>query len=103
MVRGRERDEQRTIALERIRLLFDQAGKLAGSDVEAATRRVGQAHRIALRCNVRMPRELKLRFCRKCLTYFNSVNCRRRLNSRQHRLELKCLGCGRTAYIPYGR
>jgi len=103
MGRGRERDEQKEIALERIRILFRQAQELAPTDGRAACERVKMARDISLRCNARIPRELKLRFCRKCLAYFTADQVQCRLNSREHRMELKCRGCGHTAYVPYVR
>jgi len=104
MARPGERDRQREVALERIEVLFGQAGVLAAAgDVGSASDRVRLARDISTRCNVRMPREFKLRFCRSCLAYFTAGDCRRRLNSREHRVEVKCLRCGRTAYLPYVR
>jgi ribonuclease P protein subunit RPR2 len=104
MARPRERAEQREVALERISLLFRQAGCFAvAGDVESASKRVVLARNISMRCNVSIPKELKHRFCRKCLTYHTSANSRRRLNPREHRVEVKCLTCGRTAYLPYAR
>jgi len=103
MAYQREKREQRDLAIERIRLLFSQAARLASSDVDAACRRVKMAWNIATRCNTRIPRDLKLRFCRKCLTYFTTRTCRRRLNPDHKRVELTCLRCGRVKYAPYRR
>ncbi|MBD3388773.1 MAG: ribonuclease P [Candidatus Altiarchaeales archaeon] len=104
MARPRDKADQKKIALERIRILFDQAGELAADgDYDSATSRVRQAHIIGLRCNVRMPRELKMRYCRRCKSYLASNNSRKRLNSREKRLEVKCLRCGYVSYLPYAR
>ena len=104
MARPRERAVQGGIAQERIGILFKQAAELASAgDFDGASRRVRQARDISLRCNVRIPRGLKLRFCRKCLAYFSSESFRCRLNPKDRRLELRCLRCGHTKYLPYVR
>lgn len=92
------------MASERIEVLFQQAAdKASEGDVESASDRVRRAHAIALRNNVIVPKEFQLRYCRKCLTYLTSENSRRRLNPREHRMEVKCLACGHTRYLPYAR
>ena len=103
MARGREKDEQKEIAAERISILFHQAGSLASSDGKGASDRVRRARDISLRLNVRIPKEYKLRYCRKCLTYFTCDKVQCRLNSNEHRMEVKCLSCNHTAYVPYIR
>jgi ribonuclease P protein subunit RPR2 len=104
MARAKERGEQRDIAFERVQMLFHQADSLAcGGDVESASARMRQARSICLKCNVRLPRELKMRFCRRCMTYFTSGTVQCRLDSENRRLALKCLRCGHTAYQPYAK
>ena len=103
MARPREREEQRQIALDRIRILLGQAELLAGVDSEAAKRRVKMARSISLRCNVRMPREQKVRFCQSCMAYFTSATLRCRLDPREHRVTMTCLICKHTEYVPYVR
>jgi len=102
MARAREKGEQKSIASERVRLLFAQARDFAAaSDLESASRRVRQARDICLRCNVRTPKEYRLCFCRRCLTYFTGATLQCRLNSQHRRVELKCLKCGHVTVQPY--
>jgi RNase P subunit RPR2 len=102
MARAKERGQQRDLAYERVMVLFAQADALASEgDVESASRRVRRAVDISTRCNVRLPPDLKLRFCRGCLTYYTSLTSRRRLDSENRRLRITCLKCGRTKNRPY--
>jgi RNase P subunit RPR2 len=104
MARARERGEQRDVALERVRILFAQALELArDGDVGSASKRVRAAMNICTRCNVRVPREYKPLFCRKCMTIHTSETMRCRLNPLARRIERRCLTCGRVAVQPYLR
>lgn len=104
MARGKEKGKQREIALERIRILFRQAKeKAVEGDIDSASRRVRQARNISVRCNVPIPKELKLSFCRKCLTFLTAGNSVRRLNPRIKRIEVKCGGCGNVMRRSYAR
>jgi ribonuclease P protein subunit RPR2 len=100
---GAERDRKLKgdVASERIELLLDQAAALSKSDPDSANNRVRLAHSISLRCRVRIPKHLKARYCKKCLTYFSGESLICRLNPKKHRLERKCLKCGHVAYQPY--
>jgi RNase P subunit RPR2 len=104
MAYARERLEQRDIATERVLLLFGQAERLAADgDAEGATKRVRQARDISLRCNLRLPKMLKLRFCRRCQTYFTAKTLQCRLDPLERRLKRTCLSCGHSAYQPYSK
>ena len=104
MARAKERGQQRDLAFERVVILFAQADALAClGDVDAASRRLKRAVEICTRCNVRLPTELKLRFCRGCLTYYTSGTAKRRLDPKNHRLRITCLRCGKTRNRPYVR
>jgi ribonuclease P protein subunit RPR2 len=104
MARGREKGEQKEIAAERIGILFSQAEALCrDGDLAAASSRVRQARDISLRCNARIPRELKARFCRRCLTYFSSETMMCRLDPVERRIRMSCLRCGHVAFMPYAR
>ncbi len=92
------------VASERIGILMSQASEAAAAgDLGTASRRVAQARAVSLRCNARIPLEYRMRFCPKCHAYYSSATAARRLESRRHRLAVKCLACGHAAYYPYLR
>ncbi len=95
---------QQEIAEERMRILMDLAGKEFGAHPERSDRYVGLARKIGMRYNVKMPKELKLRFCGGCSRYIvpgrNSVV---RASSRTQSMEVRCLKCGKVNRMPYAR
>ena len=103
MARQKERRLQRDIAVERVGRLMSQAEELSLKDPEAASERIRLAKAICLRCNVRMRKDLRLRFCPKCLTYRTQDTVRCRLNPRMLRMEHRCLICGHKTNHPYVR
>lgn len=97
--------EHRSIASERVDILFRLAddSALAGN-LEVANEYVQQARKIAMKSNLKMPREYKRRFCKYCYRYLlPSVTSQVRINSIEHRVEVKCLACGRTIFYPFMR
>ena len=60
------KNQLKKIALERVNELFDEA---KNSDSELARKYVKLARRIAMRVNLRLPKEIKIRFCRNCDAY----------------------------------
>lgn len=95
--RGRKPEYQLKIARERISILFDEAEKMAKEDKALARRYVQLARKIGMRYNVRLPRELKRKYCKYCKNL---------LLDSQHRLKkgilvIKCKSCGRIIRYPY--
>ena len=90
------------IAKERIRILFDEAKKAASEGEYAfADRYVEIARKISMRYNVRIPKDLKRKYCKYCYTYLvPGVNCTFRTNPRTKALEVKCLKCGKVMRYP---
>ncbi len=54
---------------------------------------IEEIRKFSERFNIRLSREQKLKFCKKCNTYLNSKNLRIRLNSKLHTNEYTCLNC----------
>ena len=95
-------DWQQKIAKERIQFLLDLAEKEFKKHPERAKRYVELARKIGLRYNIRFPKELKRKFCKKCsILLIPSVTSRIRLNSREKNLIIKCLNCNRIYRYPY--
>ena len=103
--RKKDKKKHEKIANERISMLFRMADKRALlNDIDLASTYVGHARKIAMRYNVRIPREYKRKFCKYCYCYLLSgANSKTRINSTEKRVETECLGCGRIMYFPYAR
>ncbi|KUO40551.1 MAG: hypothetical protein APZ16_05040 [Candidatus Hadarchaeum yellowstonense] len=94
-------DENRSLALERVIRLFELAEETFGKNPELADRYVRAAWKLKTRYNLRLPRSLRMRFCRKCLSYWRpGVSSRVRVKS--GRIIITCLRCGRVKRLPYG-
>ena len=90
----------RDIAIERIQELFNQAELRFKKSPELANRYVYIARKIAMKFKVKIPKELKRRFCKHCYNYMvPSVNCRVRLT--QKKVVYSCLNCKKFMRFPY--
>lgn len=103
MPRRRDKGEERAVARERIAGLFGRASRAAGEGrPDLAQRYVGLARRIGMRYLVRLPREFRIRHCRRCSAYWvPGVNCRLRL--RGGKVVATCRDCGAVRRWPYRR
>lgn len=101
--RRKSKEEQKEIAMERIEILFNLADDFALSgNVKKADVYVELARKIAMRYNLRIPREYKRKFCKYCYKYLlPSVTSTVRINPKEHRVEVKCLKCGRSMFYPF--
>jgi ribonuclease P protein subunit RPR2 len=103
--RSRKKPEKQVrTARERISILFSRAGEEFSRNPELSHKWVRMARKIATRYNVRLPRELRRRFCKKCLRLLvPGENCRVRTSPRQHAVLVTCLECGNVMRFPYRR
>ncbi|MCD6381752.1 MAG: hypothetical protein J7L43_02120 [Candidatus Aenigmarchaeota archaeon] len=94
---------RKKIAKERIQILFEEAEKAAKKDrFELADRYVELARKIGMRYNVRIPRELKRRFCKYCYTYlYPGKTAEVKIDSKKKVVKVKCLKCGKVMNFPY--
>ncbi len=83
------KDRKIRLAKERITILFEKAEK-SDSPI-AAQKYIRKAKRTAMHFNIKLPRELRKKFCRKCCSFFTLENCKRRIKHKF--LVLKCLNC----------
>jgi len=97
--------ETRRIALQRMHILFKLADEALPEKPEHAQRYIDLARQIAMRCRVKMPRELKRRICKQCNTLLRpGVNARVRIKQRREpHIVVTCLGCGRIFRYPVRR
>ena len=85
------------IAKENIEILFREANKI--KDLNLATDYVKKARKIAMRLNIRIPKEFKRRFCKHCNTYLvPGKNVRIRNNKSS--ITYYCLNCKKFMRFP---
>jgi len=94
----RDRRLERRIARERISYLLERAQKYKDVDYELARRYVELARKIAMKYRVRIRKEQKMLYCKKCLYPYKSTRIRVRI--RKGRVIMTCLNCGYERRIP---
>jgi ribonuclease P protein subunit RPR2 len=100
--RTKKPDWQQDIAKERIQVLFDLAEKEFKKHPERSRRYVQLARKIGLRYNVRLPKEIKRSFCKKCNgLLLPGKSCTVRFVGRKV-LTIKCSNCNKIYRYPYG-
>lgn len=88
------------IAKERIDTLFKEAALMFKKDPKLSNRYVQLARKISMKYKVKIPPNLKKRFCKHCYAYLvPSKNCRVRLT--KHKLVYYCLNCKKYMRFPY--
>lgn len=99
---SRKPEQYIKIAEERIEILFNLAEKNLKVHPERSRRYVQLARKISLRYNVRLPKEMKRKFCRKCSSLLiPSVTSKVRIDSKTKSITIKCLNCEKTYRYPY--
>lgn len=92
----------RRIAAERVRKLLSEAEAVFSEDKALANRYVALARRIAMKLNVRLPSELRRKYCRHCQAFLMpGRNCRVRL--REGKVVYLCRECRHMTRLPYVR
>jgi ribonuclease P protein subunit RPR2 len=82
------------IARERIQILLGLAEKEFKKHPERSRRYIELARKIGLRYNVRLPKQLKRKFCKNCNSLLlPGVTSRIRIDSKNKILNIKCLKC----------
>jgi ribonuclease P protein subunit RPR2 len=92
MGRRSQTPETKRLARERIEILFDRAREFFPANPAVSDRCVDLARRIAMRQRVRIPRELRRRFCRRCSAYLVPGSTVR-VRVRRGRVVTTCLRC----------
>jgi len=87
------------IAVERIKILFNEAAKAFKKHPERSHRYVALARKIAMKTKVKVPKNLKRKFCSHCYKFLQpGVNCR--VRTRNKKLIYFCFSCRRFMRIP---
>ena len=85
-------DKSKKIALERIKILFEEAEKEFKKNPERSDRYAEIARKISMKTKTKIPSELKRKFCKYCKKYLvPGVNLRVRMN--KSRVIYNCLNC----------
>ena len=95
-------DNVKTIAKQRINILFNLAKETHHEDPALAQRYVDIARRIAMAAKVRLPKQYRHQICKHCKTFIlPGTNCRVRIKERrQPHIVITCLNCGHQTRIP---
>src|SRR3989338_2228217 len=84
--------KQVQIAKRRIRFLFSEARESLKKDARLSAKYVKLARRLAMKYRIKLPSELKKKFCKSCNSYLiPGVNCRVRIH--KSRVIYYCLSC----------
>ena len=96
----RKPKQQRDIAKDRIIELFSQAELRFKKNPELSDRYIEIARKISMKYKVKIPRELKKRFCKHCYKYLvPGTNSRVRLT--KSKLVYYCNSCKKYMRYPY--
>jgi len=88
------------VVRERISILFQLSEKELKTHPERARRYISLARKLGMKYNVRFPKKLKRRFCKKCgILWIPGYNLQVRLNSRKRMMEYRC-ECGAVRNLP---
>jgi len=94
--------EKVKIAKERVDILFNLAEKEFKKHPERSKRYVELARKIGMRCNVRLTKKQKKKFCKKCNQLLvPKKTCKIKIDSNKKLMEIKCLNCGSVYRRPY--
>ena len=88
------RESKKDIALERVRILFKEAEEVFKEDKKLANKYVNQARKIAMKVNLKLPREIKRKFCKHCYSYLkHGINVT--VRSKDGKVIYTCKECGK--------
>ncbi len=94
--RGTKPFDQIKIAKERISILMEQAVKVHKEQPGLAQRYFRLAKKIGMRYNIRIPAQLKRKFCRRCFSYLGEG-----WRFKKGRAQATCKNCGLVMRYPY--
>ena len=90
------------IARERIKKLFEEADKVFDKDKNLANRYVKLARKIAMKLNLRIPRGYKRRFCKHCYSYLKPGK-NLRVRTKNNKVVYYCLECKKFMRFPLSK
>ena len=91
--------KQKEIAKERVQILFKQAEDSFFKNKSLANRYITLARKIAMKVKIRIPLELKRKFCKHCYKFLMpGVNSR--VRTRDGKVIISCFECKKFMRIP---
>jgi len=94
--------DKKELVEHRIEILFSEAKEIFKKDKEKSHSLVKKARGLSMKYKVKIPVELKRRFCKHCHSYLMpSVNVR--IRTKDGKLISYCLECKKFTRIPYKR
>lgn len=95
-----KKKKSRSIALERIHILFEQAEEMFNKDKHLSNRYIHLARSISMKYKVKIPKELKRKFCKKCHSYlYPGKNLQ--VRARKDKIVYTCLDCKNIMRYPH--
>ena len=91
-MRDQRKDLVQGIAEERIRILFRLAEEFCEKEPSRSKQYIQLALRIASRNKAKIPKELKLHYCKKCNCFLNEKNSK--AEKQENLAKVKCKQCG---------
>ena len=96
--------EKVKIAKERINILFNLAEKEFKKHPERSRRYVELARKMGMRCNIRLTKGQKRKFCKKCnQILIPKKTAEIKIGPNKKLVEIKCLVCGSVYRHPYAK
>lgn len=96
---AKKQKQMKAIAKDRINYLFEQANKAFNKNPGLANRYVTLARKLAMKYKVRIPKELKRKFCKHCYKYLMpGKNCR--IRTKEGKVVYYCLNCKKFMRFP---
>ena len=97
-----EDTKKQDLVLERIEKLFELAKKNIKKYPERSNRYAEMIRKLAMRHNVRLPKDIRRGICKKCHKFLvPGENSRIRTNKRQQSVIVTCLECKNVMRYPY--
>ena len=93
------KQKQKQVAKERIKILFEQAEQAFSKNKALANRYVTLARKVAMKVRLRMPRELKRKYCKHCYKFL-MPGTNARIRTRDGKVIISCFECKKFTRIP---
>ncbi|MCK4429279.1 MAG: ribonuclease P protein component 4 [Candidatus Aenigmarchaeota archaeon] len=93
------------IAEKRIKILFKLAEQeLKKGNSDRTKRYILLARKIGAKCQYTFPKELKMKFCRKCnMLLISEISCSTNLNKEMKTMDIKCFNCNNIRRYSYDK
>ena len=92
MDKSRKKDNLKKVALERISILFKEADEIFSKNKELSNKYVKLARKLAMKVNLKMPSNLKRKFCKHCYSYLKR-GANLRVRTKNSKVVYYCLDC----------